>query len=267
MPAALRLAAAALALLASIGGAPAAGAQQAPRLRLWVPAYFYPAADGLREWDRLMAITARAPVVAVVDPDSGPGKMADPNYVAVLDRARRAGITLVGYVSTHYAQRPVAEAKADLDRWVQLYPQIQGIHADEQASDPAHVGYYAELYEHARKRIPRALVLTNPGTISAPEYLTKPAADAVCLYERDKGFPDFRLPDWTRRFAPDRFAVVLSRVPDADTMRSYIRQAVRQGIGNVYVTDAGGANPYDRLPSYWDEEVLAVRRINREGGR
>ncbi|HJT79275.1 MAG TPA: spherulation-specific family 4 protein [Gemmataceae bacterium] len=263
MRAASSLVVAALALLALTAGASA----EAPRLRLLVPAYFYPAGNGLRQWDRLIAAASRAPVVAVVDPDSGPGKAPDPNYVAVLDRARRAGVTLVGYVSTHYTERPLAGAKADVDRWVQFYPQVQGIFADEQNSGATKVGYYAELYEHARKKISHALVLTNPGTPCAPEYLAKPATDTACLYERDKGFPDFRMPDWTKRYAADRFAVVVYRVPDADTMRAYVRQAARQGIGNVYFTDAGGGNPYDRLPPYWDEEVRAVERCNREAGR
>jgi hypothetical protein len=267
MRASFLLAGAALALVSLAAKTPAAGPTQPPRVRLWVPAYFYPAGEGLKDWDRLIAAASRAPIVVIVDPDNGPGKLADPNYVAVLDRARRACATLVGYVSTHYTQHSLAQAKADVDRWVRLYPQIQGIHADEQSSDAAHVGYYADLYDNARKKIPHALVLTNPGTTCAPEYLVRPAADAVCLYERDKGFPEFHMPDWTRRYPPDRFAVVVYRVADAGTMRAYLRQAVRQGIGKVYFTDAGGNNPYDRLPSYWDEEVLTVQRLNREAGR
>ncbi len=258
---------AALALVVLSGGAPAAGPNEAPRLRAWVPAYFYPAGDGLKQWDRLIAGASRAPVVAIANPDSGPGKTADPNYVAVLGRARRGGVTLVGYLGTRYTKRPLAEAEADVDRWVRLYPQIQGIHADEQTSDAAHVGYYVDLYRYARQRISHALVLTNPGTTCAPEYLAKPAADTICLFEGDKGFPDFRMPDWSRRYPAGHFAAVVYRVPNADTMRAYLRQAVRQGIGNVYFTDAGGANPYDRLPSYWDEELQAVQRANREAGR
>jgi hypothetical protein len=29
-----------------------------------------------------------------------------------------------------------------------------------------------------------------------------------------------------------------------------------------HVTDDGGANPWDRLPTYWQEEVAAVRERN-----
>jgi hypothetical protein len=51
-------------------------------------------------------------------------------------------------------------------------------------------------------------------------------------------------------------------------MRACLQVAVEQKVGYCYVTDAGGANPWQRLPSYWDEEVAAVREANhRRDGR
>jgi GH18 family chitinase len=52
-------------------------------------------------------------------------------------------------------------------------------------------------------------------------------------------------------------------------MKATIREAQERKIGMIYVTDADGANPWDRLPSYWDAEVAAVREINagRNAGR
>jgi len=29
-------------------------------------------------------------------------------------------------------------------------------------------------------------------------------------------------------------------------------------VGYVFITDAKGANPWDRLPTYWDETVALV---------
>jgi spherulation-specific family 4 protein len=99
-------------------------AEPEPRLSLLVPAYFYPAGEGLKHWDRLIASSARVPVLAIVNPVSGPGDKADANYTKLLDRARRqAGLTLLGYVSTRYARRPLADVQADVDRWLRLYPQ------------------------------------------------------------------------------------------------------------------------------------------------
>src|SRR6266511_2045748 len=71
-------------LVVAPGRADQPAAEKAPRVRLLVPAYFYPAGPGLKEWERLIAASARVPIVAVVNPASGPGKEADANYVKVL---------------------------------------------------------------------------------------------------------------------------------------------------------------------------------------
>ena len=63
--------------------------QRQRRLRLLVPAYFYPAGDGLRHWDRLLAAPAECGAVAIVNPASGPGEKPDPNYRQICERASR----------------------------------------------------------------------------------------------------------------------------------------------------------------------------------
>jgi hypothetical protein len=257
------LAALVLPLALSRGAEPDRPSRETPKMRLWVPAYFYPAGEGLEEWDRLMKSGRQVPIVAVVNPASGPGEKVDPNYVAVTDRARKAGLPLVGYVSTQYGKRSLDAVKADVDNWVRFYPKIQGFHVDEQSSEAARVDYYAALYQYVRRKIPDALVLSNPGTECASAYLSRPAADAICLFERDKGFEDFHPPAWAKPFPPSRFGVIAYDVKTADKMREHVRAAERHGIGHVYVTDARGANPYNRLPTYWDDEVRAIRQINK----
>ncbi len=249
-------------LLVAVGPAPAA--ELAPRLRLLVPAYFYPAGQGLKDWDRLLAAAAQVPVLAVVNPASGPGAKADPAYTKLLDRARKqAGLTLLGYVSTRYGKRPAAEVKADVDRWLRLYPQIQGIFFDEQASDAGRVDYYADLYAHVRRVRKLRRVVTNPGTVCAEGYLARPATDVACLFEGGSGFDRFRRPAWARRSGPGAVAVLAYGIGAEGAMRRALTAAVAQGVGCVYVTDATGANPWDRLPAYWDKEVAAVKQVNR----
>lgn len=252
-----------LPLALSLAAEPNREAKEAPRMQLWVPAYYYPAGEGLKEWDRLMKSGRQAPIVVVVNPASGPGKKADPNYVAITKKARTAGLTLVGYVSSQYARKSRDALEAEVNDWVRFYPHIQGIHVDEQSSEAARAGYYKALYRYIRGKIPHALVLSNPGTNCAADYLNGPCADAVCLFERDRGFEDFLPAVWTRRFPPHRFGVLAYNVATADTMRASMQAAVRHRVGYAYFTDAKGSNPYDRLPSYWDEEVAAVRQINQ----
>jgi len=250
-------------ILLTPAGEPRQSSQRMPKVQLWVAAYYYPFGKGLHEWERLMKSARRAPIVAIVNPNSGPGTMPDTNYAAVTRRARKAGVKLVGYIGTQYTKKPLNAVEAEVDTWIRFYPRIQGIHVDEQTSDAAHAEYYAKLYQYIRAQIPGALVLSNPGTSCASAYLLRPTADAICLFESDKGFDSFRPPAWARRFSPNRFAVQAYDVGTAEKMQAYLRAAVRLRIGYVYVTDARGANPYDRLPSYWEKEVAAVQRINQ----
>ena len=42
---------------------------------------------------------------------------------------------------------------------------------------------------------------------------------------------------------------------------------MRKRAGCIYITDDTGANPWDRLPSYWEEEVAAVAAENQRAIR
>ncbi len=235
-----------------------------PRLRLLVPAYFYPSAEGLAQWDRLIDSPAAAATVAIVNPDSGPGTVADPNYSKVLRRARAKGITLIGYVSTKYATRPLEQVKADVDRWARLYPEAQGIFFDEQATALDKVDYYVALYEYVRKHHGLALVVTNPGTVCAEEYLARPASDVVCLAEAPKGFSSYRPPPWAFRYPATRFAALLFKIDSPEQMRAYVRGMGEKRIGYCYVTEVAGTNPWGRLSRYWEAEASAVQQFNAQ---
>jgi hypothetical protein len=244
------------------GGHPAAGAGGTGRLRLLVPAYFYPAGKGLEQWERVLESPAAAATVVIVNPDSGPGREADPNYAKVLERARRKGVTAIGYVSTKYAARPPGEVKADVDRWVRFYPSVQGIFFDEQASAGDQVPYYEGLYRHVRKERGLTLVVTNPGAVCAEEYLARPATDVVCLVEVTKDVSTYQRPGWTADYPAERFAALLYDVRSPAEMKRNILEMGSQKIGNCFITDAPLPNPWGRLPRYWEEEVEVVQQVN-----
>jgi hypothetical protein len=235
---------------------------QSVQMRLWVPAYYYPFGPGLGEWNRLIASAKRVPIVAIVNPASGPGDHVDTNFAAVIPRARKAGITPVGYIGTQYTRKPLAQVKKEVDTFLKFYPDLQGFHFDEQSSEARGVDYYAELYRYAHERIDGAIVLTNPGTSCDRGYAARPASDVISLFERERGFDELKLPDWTSRFPGSRFCAQAHNVATEEQMRRSVRRAAELKIGYVFITDDVGPNPYDRLPSYWDAEVEAVRRLN-----
>jgi hypothetical protein len=258
----------AVAALALSAGRPLTAEEPRPaketRVRLLVPAYFYPAGAGLKDWERLLAVPAAVSAVVIINPASGPGKEADPSYVKILERAGKVRhLTLIGYVSASYGKRPVADAEADVDRWLRFYPGIEGIFFDEQASGDDKVAYQAELYKYAQTRKGLKLVVTNPGTVCAENYLSQPATDVACLFEGPKAFDPSAFPAWVAKYAPAHVAALSYKVGTAKAMRECVRTAAEKKVGACYVTDAEGSNPWDRLPRYWDEEVAAVREANQ----
>ncbi len=237
---------------------------QAPmRLRLLVPAYFYPGGEGMAEWDKLLAVPDPSAIVIIVNTATGPGKVADPNYIQVIRRARQAGFTVIGYVSTSYGARPLNEAKEDIDRWISFYSGIQGIFFDEQASLANQIDYYAELYNYARKERGLSLVINNPGTTCAEDYLAQPAADVVCLIESTKDFDEFHPPAWMSRYKVSQFAGEFPKIDDSGKMKHYVDEMLTKRVGYCYITDGKGENPWSRLPRYWEAEVEAVRQVNQ----
>ena len=245
-------------LAAVVPGALARPDPPAPT-RLLVPAYFYPAGDGLKDWKTLLDSAAAVPTVAIVNPDSGPGKRADPNYVELFRLAKGSKAALIGYVTLSYGKRPLSAVKADVDSWLHFYPDVKGIFFDEQPGDADQAAFAVEAFAHARSKIDAAVLITNPGVPCAREYLAAKDSPAACLFEGKDGFDKFTPPDWAAKLPPERFVALVYGVKSADAMRAVLKQAGRKNAGYVYVTDADAAMPWGRLPAYWAEEVAALK--------
>lgn len=145
-----------------------------------------------------------------------------------------------------------------------FYPDVNGIFFDEQPSQPEQAAFALESFAYARAKIDQALLVTNPGTVCAREYLAPRDSPVACLFEHEKGFEEYRLPDWAMQLSADRFAVLLYGVATARDMENALRAAVRKRIGYIYITDAKAPMPWGRLPVYWDDEVTAAGRIAPE---
>jgi hypothetical protein len=240
------------------GGEPA-------KLQLIVPAYFYPSGPGMKAWQRLMDASSKVPIVVIANPSSGPGDLLDQEYAAVIDVASDKGVRVIGYVNTEYGKKPINDAKNEIDRWVHFYPSVAGFFFDQQSVDVNDVGYYLELRDYARSKIKgkQAFVVTNPGTTCDEEYFAKAVSDVTCLFASFKGFDEFNPSVLLKRYSPSRFAALPYQIPDSKTMRQVLKEAVTKRIGYVFVSDApNGGNPWGKLPTYWDDEVEAVRHAH-----
>jgi hypothetical protein len=146
------------ALFAALFLAPAVHAQP---VGIMVASYFVPGP----KWDAMNYAASRVPLIAIMNPNSGPGASQSASYVNALLKTHQAGGKVIGYVSSDYANRPIADVKADIDRYV-LWYLVDGFFIDEMENDSvqAHLDFYAEIYQYIKSKGAQYTVCGNPGS-------------------------------------------------------------------------------------------------------
>ena len=236
------------------------------RTGLLVPMYVYPAdIHKNRAYNRLIDLKRQyetVPIWVIVNPASGPGKEVDGNYTKAIDRLLGAGCVVLGYVTTSYGKRPAADVQKDIDRWLTMYPRIQGIFFDEMIYEDSAAGskYQAALSQYAHDAGCWPTV-ANPGADTPGRYFAADAADVIVIHEGGSlpkeerlkgdyfgGYSDY--PPFTR-------AILIYSQRQID--RAAIRM-MRKYVRWIYVTEAEyrqgdpkASNPWDRLSMHLEE--------------
>jgi hypothetical protein len=205
----------------------------------------------------------RVPLIAIMNPNSGPGTARNTQYVAAIKNLRTAGGRVIGYVSTSYAKRSAEVVKAEVEHYCSWY-EVDGIFLDEFTNDSNanHLTYYAELYQYIKTKGTNLLVIGNPGTNTREAYLTRSCADALVTFENGAGYSNYVADGWVTKYPARRLCHLVYAVPSATTMSNFVNLAVARNSGWIYVTSDGGANPWDTLPLYWTNEVNYIRALN-----
>jgi hypothetical protein len=246
----------------------AAGVDLTRSLQLLVPLYQYPDPGATTyRWDDVAAAAARVPVVAIVNPHSGPGNgPPDENYQAAMRELRDAGVPMLGYVYTRYGERPLPEVLGDIDLYRQHF-ELAGIFVDEAASAASALPYYRALQQRIEAGFGAAALVVNSRSDADEAYLREPVCDVAVIFE-DTGAVWQRRPPDTAAVQPadSRSAVLIHSVPGAAEMRRLVTEAAVRGVEYVYVTDdqldGGDGNPWNGVPSYLGAEVDFVEYLN-----
>jgi hypothetical protein len=233
-----------------------------------VPAYFYPLANS--GWTEMTAAAAQVPVTAIVNPANGPGSTVDQNYFSAINALRTAGGDVVGYVYTNGGSRPLEAVESDVSKYAAFY-NIDGFFIDEMTITSSTLSYYQKLEEYIKGLSPSFEIIGNPGipqphSLTAANYLS--TADIFDIFEgpnvgsATSGFNYYPYgASWFERYPSARFSSIIYDVP-ASEMSAAVSRAVQLNAGNVYVTDNSGSNPYDELPSYWDQEISTLAALD-----
>ena len=222
--------------------------------RVGVPSYWYPSSQPDSSWARALAASPPLDIV-VINPDSGPGVAADPNYIAQVARAHAANMTVLGYTHTLYGKRALVEVRAEVDDYFSWFG-VDGVFVDEVASDAAGASYYAEVAAYVRGKSARGaaapLVVLNPGTDLDVSY--NASFDIVMSFEDSlEAYRTFEPAAWLRAIAPERVWHCIHSAGTPTNATAPLAEAVARSKANnagvVYVTNETMPNPYKSLPS------------------
>jgi spherulation-specific family 4 protein len=237
-------------------------ATRASTLEAVVPAYFYPSGAGLAYWGQMTTAAALIPITAILNPNSGPGTASDPNYASAVNALRTAGGKVIGYVHTSYGARSSATVLAEVNSYASFY-NLDGIFVDEMDNTLGSLNYYTGLYISIKTAHPTWQVFGNPGTATQEQYLTGPAADVLTVFEDDgANYPAYTPSSWNFNHDRSHFGHLIYNVATAAAMQSDIDLAAARNARYVYVTDDNLPNPWDTLPSYWNQEVAKIAAVN-----
>lgn len=211
-----------------------------PATSLLIPAYYYPADEGLLGWDKIIA-NPKAAGIVIINPNDGFFTEADPNFTAVCQRLLDVGVRMIGYVATGYGANPVAGLKSQIDSYQTFYGDfITGYFLDEGSINASDIPTYQTLHDYIKSIDPTFVVTINPGEPDFDEgYMD--VSDIIVSCEntlsayQDIVFPDFQT-DGT--FDPNRFCHLIHDVDGQANLAKAFSLARANNVGYLLVSDA-----------------------------
>src|SRR5438132_785660 len=214
-----------------------------------VPVYSYPGSY----WSQVIQAKnahPSVPIIAIINPNSGPGTASDSNYVTGIKNLQAAGITVLGYVYTSYAARSISTAESDVSSYKNWY-NVNGIMFDEMSNVAGNENYYSTLTQYVKSH-GMTMTVGNPGTSTLASYVG--TVDNITIYETGGMATASTLATGTfyPTYPSSDFSMISYGVSTLDTTAE---TKVSPYVGYLYITNDVLSNPYDTVPSYFSSEV------------
>ncbi len=227
---------------------------------LLVPLFIYPTT--VSTWSSIAALPAaypNVPVIAIINPNSGPGSSQDSNYVAGINSLKASGVVTIGYVWTNYGAVSLQSVESSIDAWKSFYG-VTGIFLDAMAYHTGYESYYQSIETYAKVTDGMNMVIGNPGTDTVATYVGNGGVDNIGFYE-DFGTPTIAYLSSTfhTTYPKTEWSFLAHGV--AAVNDSFIAQA-SQYVSYLYVSSGPGGNPWGTIPSYLNQMAADLAKVN-----
>lgn len=245
-------------------------------IKVLMPLYKYPICQ---EWEPLCiwegvneAVASGLDVTVIVNPNNGPTSPIDSIYKSAINELQVKGVTILGYVSTRWAARPLQEVFDDIAIYHNEY-NIDGIFIDE-ASEHAQDfdSYYENIIAYIKEQTKFDMDIYNFGIVPDKIYMINDRDHQVhnaLIYEKldtdwESVVANEPFPDWAKELSTDRFSCIIYNASLGwDYAKEALDAMVKRRCGYIYVThDDNAPNPYDEKPLYWSEELEYINYLN-----
>lgn len=203
--------------------------------------------------------------------DGSPEAKLDPGYVRLLKRNAELGFKTVAYIRTIQQTRPIAEVKATMAKFIELYgaDKIHGFYFDEISSrNNGATAYMAELYNYTKSTYGNKLVVANPGT-----HITDAIAPYADIFMTNEGTADEYINNYKTAYSAfekdpansHRIFHTIYTAKDSDYQK-IINLSRQRNAGWIFITTDStipDGRPYNDLAANFPALVDNVNNLNR----
>ena len=218
---------------------------------LIVPLYSYPTDNSWSALIQLKHTHSAIPFVAIINPNNGAGHAVDSNYVKWIQNLKAAGISVIGYIALNFGSKSLASVKSEMVAYKNWYG-LNGIFFDEMSNSVNFVNYYRALAAEASS-LHFSMTMGNPGTTINSQLVG--IFSNICIYE-NPGMPSMAQISgysWLGKHGFSYIAYSVSGLPNQNMLKN-----TAQYVQYLYITNLGGSNPYNGLPSYLATELAIL---------
>ena len=236
-----------------------------PKTGVFVALYMYPGGTGTAHWQKVIDEKVKhpsVPVVAVFNPDSGPGNARDSNIAGWVVKLRNAGVIAIGYTYDDYGTRSLSSLRGDADKYRNWYG-ADGLFIDEFTNRAGYENHYRDATAYA-KSIGMKMTMGNPGTDVPRSYIG--TVDVINITEGVGYMPISWLQycigcsgsGWHDDYDKRNFAYIRYDIGWLDT--AFVTESSKW-VGLLYITNGNDSNSrWFHLPPYYSTLMSTLDR-------